>query len=148
MPKLVYVLAAIVMGAALTIQPGLNAEVARRLANPFAATLVSIFISFAAALAFVLVTRQSADWSAALTMPRYLWLAGTIGFVFVLGALYLAPLLGAALFFAAIVAGQMIMATIVDATGFSGYASQGLDPWRLAGIALVLAGVLVFQRAA
>jgi uncharacterized membrane protein YdcZ (DUF606 family) len=41
----------------------------------------------------------------------------------------------------------MIAATIADWLGLGGYQSQGLDPWRLAGIALVLTGVFVYQQA-
>ncbi len=148
MPKLPYVLAAVAIGGVLTLQPGLNADVARRLGNPFGAGVISILVSLGVALAIVLGSRQQVAWGSALTMPWYLWLAGSIGLVFVVGTLWLAPILGAALLFVSIVAGQMIMATIADYTGLGGYTSQSLDPWRLAGIALVLAGVWVFQRGA
>src|SRR5262245_110682 len=45
--KLPYVLCAAAIGAVLTLQPALNAEVARRLVNPLGAGLVSMFVSFA-----------------------------------------------------------------------------------------------------
>jgi transporter family-2 protein len=146
--KLPYILTAIAIGGVLTIQPGLNAEVARRLANPLGAGLVSIFVSFVISLALVLGSRQSIAWGGLATMPWYLWFAGSIGMFFVIGTLWIAPVLGAALLFASIVAGQMIMATIADLTGFGGYDSHGLDPWRVAGVILVLAGVWAFQHAA
>ena len=63
------------------------------------------------------------------------------------GGLWLAPILGAALLFAAVVAGQMIVATLADLIGFSGYQSQSFDPWRILGILLVLGGVWAFSRA-
>jgi transporter family-2 protein len=81
-------------------------------------------------------------------MPWYLWFGGSIGVIFVVGTLWIAPVLGAALLFASMVAGQMIMATIADLTGLAGYQSHGFDPWRIAGVILVLAGVWAFQRAA
>jgi transporter family-2 protein len=145
-PKFFYILAAVVIGGVLTLQPGLNADVARRLGNPFGAGLISILVSFIVLIAIVFGSRQPVAWSGALTMPWYLWLAGTIGVIFVVGTLWLAPILGATVLFVSIVAGQMIMATISDYTGFGGYASQSPDPWKLAGIALVLAGVWVCQR--
>ena len=36
----------------------------------------------------------------------------------------------------------------LDMTGHGGYAGQGFNPWRIGGIALVLAGVWVFPRTA
>jgi transporter family-2 protein len=146
--KLPYIIAAITIGGLLTLQPGLNADVARRVGSPFGAGLISIFISLVVAGAFLLATRQQVAWQGVATMPWHLWLAGTIGVAFVVGSLWLAPILGAALLFAAVVAGQMIVATLLDHFGFSGYQSQSFDPWRVAGIAFVLAGVWAFQRAA
>lgn len=146
MPKLPYILVAVVMGVVVAIQPGLNADVARRLGSPVGAAFLSIAISFAASLAYVVIAREPIGFSGLASLPWYLWLAGIIGFMFVVGGLWLAPVLGAALLFASIVAGQMIGATLADQFGFAGYQAQSLDPWRLAGIGLVLAGVIVFQR--
>jgi transporter family-2 protein len=146
--KLPYVLTAVVIGGVLTMQPGLNAEVARRLGNPLGAGLVSMFVSFTLALAIVLGSRQNVSWGALAAMPWYLWLGGSVGMIFVVGTLWIAPVLGAALLFSSIVAGQMIMATIADLTGLAGYQSHGFDPWRIAGVLFVLAGVWAFQRAA
>jgi transporter family-2 protein len=146
--RLPFILAAIAMGGLLSLQPGLNAEVARRIGSPFGAGAISIFISFVLAMALTLASRQAAAWGAALSMPWYLWLAGAIGVVFVVGALWLAPILGAALLFASVVAGQMLVATIADFFGIAGYPGQSFDAWRIAGIALVLLGVWAFQRAA
>lgn len=146
MNKLPYVLGAVAIGAVLTLQPGLNSEVARRVGNGFGAGMISIFVSFIVSAALVFGTRQEVAWSAALSMPWYLWIAGTIGVVFVVGTAFLAPVLGAGLLFISVVAGQMIMATINDYTGFAGYGGHGLDGWRVAGIGLVIAGVWVFQR--
>jgi transporter family-2 protein len=144
--KLLFVVAAIAIGGVLALQPGLNAEVARRMGNPFAAGVVSICVSFALVIALFLSTRQTVSWGATLSMPWYLWLAGTIGVIFVVGTLWLAPILGAALLFVCMIAGQMITATLADAFGFGGYQAQTFDPWRIVGIALVLAGVWLFQR--
>ena len=148
MPKLRFVLAAFAIGGVLALQPGLNAEVARRLGSPFGAGVLSICVSFALVLALFLSSGQGASWSAALSMPWYLWLAGAIGVVFVVGTLWLAPILGAALLFVCIIAGQMITATLADAIGFGGYQAQAFDPWRIVGLGLVLAGVWLFQRPA
>jgi transporter family-2 protein len=147
-PKLPYILTAVAIGGVLSLQPGLNAEVARRLANPLGAGLVSICVSFVLSLTIVLGSRQNVAWSGLGSLPWYFWLAGSIGVIFVIGTLWLAPILGAALLFSSMIAGQMLAATIADVTGFAGYQSHGFDPWRIVGVVFVIAGVWVFQRAA
>ena len=148
MSKLPYIVTAVAIGGVLTIQPGLNADVARRLANPLGAGLVSTFVSFVLVCAIVFGTRRNVAWSELPSLPWYLWFGGSIGVMFVVGTLWLAPTLGAALLFTSIIAGQMLMATVADVTGLAGYQSHGFDPWRIAGVVLVLAGVWAFQRAA
>jgi transporter family-2 protein len=148
LPKLRFVLAAFAIGGVLALQPGLNAEVARRLGSLFGAGVLSICVSFALVLALFLALGQGASWSASLSMPWYLWLGGAIGVVFVVGTLWLAPILDAALLFVCIIAGQMIIATLVDAIGFGGYQAQAFDLWRIVGIGLVLAGAWLFRRPA
>jgi transporter family-2 protein len=69
--KLPFILVAVVIGGVLTLQPGLNADVARRLGNPFGAGALSILVSFVLSLGFVLATRQNVAWSAAQSMPWY-----------------------------------------------------------------------------
>jgi transporter family-2 protein len=148
LPKLLFILTSIAIGGVLALQPGFNAEVARRLGNPFGASVVSICVSCVLSIVLFLVVRQRVSWAAALSMPWYLWLAGAIGVVFVLGTLWLAPILGAALLFVCMIAGQMIVATLADAIGFGGYHAQAFSLWRIVGIGLVLAGVWLFQRPA
>ena len=148
MSRLPYLLAAVALGAIVAFQPGLNAEVARRIGTSVGAAFVSIMISFALSAAYLLVTRQTFPVSALASLPPYLWLGGVIGFLFVIGALYVAPVLGAAVLFAAIVLGQMIAAVAADHFGVGGYPAQGIDLQRIGGIVLVVAGVFLFQRAA
>jgi transporter family-2 protein len=145
--KFPFIMAAIALGAVIALQPGFNADVARRIGSPVGAAFLSILVSFTLSLAYLLVSRETVSWTTVATMPWPLWFGGVIGFGFVVGGLWLAPALGASVLFASIVAGQMIMAVAADHFGLAGYQAQSFDPWRLAGIGLVVGGVLVFQRA-
>lgn len=148
MLKLHFIVLAVTIGGLIALQPGLNAEVSRRLGSPFVAAFISVTVAFILCLGYMLVTRPTIHWSAIGTMPWYVWLGGVIGVVFVIGTLWLAPVLGAGTLFAAMVAGQMITATAVDWAGLTGYQSQGFDPMRLVAIALVVGGVAIFYRTA
>jgi transporter family-2 protein len=146
--KVPSILVAVLLGAIVAMQPGLNAEVARRLGSPVAAAFLSILIALLLSLIYVVGARETGSLGGVPSLPWYLWLGGLAGFLFVLGTLWVAPRLGASLLFASIVAGQMIGALLADRFGFAGYRPQPFDPWRLAGLGLVIAGVLAFQRAA
>jgi transporter family-2 protein len=145
--KWLYVLAAVGIGGLIALQPAMNAELAKRIGSPFGAGVLSIFVSFALVVAIFLGSRQPFAVSAVPSLPFYLWFGGAIGVVFVVGTLWLAPKLGAALLFAAIVAGQLIVATIADFRGFGGLEAETFSPWKIVGIVLVVAGVVAFQRA-
>jgi transporter family-2 protein len=145
--RLPYLLLAVALGAMIAIQPGLNSEVSRRLGTPVGAAFLSILISFSLSVVYLVVTRQGFPVAALAGLPWYLWLGGVIGFAFVIGSLFVAPVLGGALLFAAIVLGQMIAALVADYFGVGGYPAREPDPLRIAGVLLVVAGVFLFQRA-
>jgi transporter family-2 protein len=144
--RLPYIAAAIAIGGFIAIQPALNGELARRVGSMFGAIFLSVTLSFVLALVAFLILRPPLALSALPSVPVWVWLNGFIGFGFVVGTLWLAPTLGGAVLFASIVAGQMIVAVIADHYGFGGYNTEGIDAWRIAGIVLVVGGVLAFQR--
>ena len=79
-------------------------------------------------------------------MPWWVYLAGFVGTIFVAGGVVIAPVTGALLFFACVIAGQLIGATLADHFGLFGVALRPVSPARLAGIALVLGGAILAQR--
>ncbi len=147
MTRLPALFVAVSLGIMIALQPGLNADVARRFGSPVGAAFLSISISFALCAVYILATRQGFPLAALPSLPWYLWIGGVIGFVFVVGGISVAPVLGGALLFAAIVLGQMIGALLADQFGIGAYAAREIDIQRVAGVALVVAGVFLFQRA-
>jgi bacterial/archaeal transporter family-2 protein len=79
-------------------------------------------------------------------LPWWVLLGGVIGVVFVAGSVVVAPVLGIALFFVCVVAGQLLGATLVDHFCAFGVAPKPVDLWKLVGIALVLVGAALVQR--
>jgi len=144
--RLPYLLIAMALGGMIALQPGLNADVARRLGTPVGAAFLSILVAFVLSALYIAISRHPLPLGAITTLPWYLWFPGLFGFLFVIGGLFVAPVLGGALLFAAIVLGQMVAATLADHFGVAGYPGHTIDPYRIIGILLVVAGVFLFHR--
>jgi transporter family-2 protein len=139
--------AALAIGACLSLQPPINAAMARTLGSPLLAAVVSIAISLAVVIPVWLTAGQGAgDLTQLRALPWWVLLGGVIGVVFVAGSVVVAPVLGIALFFVCVVAGQLLGATLVDHFGAFGVAPKPVDLWKLVGIALVLVGAALVQR--
>jgi transporter family-2 protein len=65
---------------------------------------------------------------------------------YLVASLIAIPRLGAAAVFSLVIAGQMIGALILDATGAFGVTQIGLSTSRIMGTALLLAGVILIQK--
>jgi bacterial/archaeal transporter family-2 protein len=141
-----YVAFAFAAGAMLPIQFGINAQLARWIESPVRAALVSFVIG---ALALLVVAaafyRSVPSGSRLVDAPWWVWLGGLCGAFYVLGTVVAAPKLGAATLVALILAGQVVASLLVDHFGWVGFAEQPITPGRIAGVALLAAGVALVR---
>ena len=72
MTRLPALFVAVSLGIMIALQPGLNAEVARRFGSPVGAAFLSISTSFALCAIYILATRQGFPISALPSLPWYL----------------------------------------------------------------------------
>lgn len=139
----VYVLVAILAGCIIAIQPGINAQLARRLEHPIQASLVSFGCGLALLVVACLGLGQRLPRPSMLeSAPVWMWIGGgTVGAIFVTTSLIAAPRLGAAYWVSLIVAGQMLASLLLDEFGWLGFArrSVGWEGWL--GAAFIVAGV-------
>lgn len=77
--------------------------------------------------------------------PRWIWIGGIVGVVYITGALMLAPKLGAAGFITAAIAGQMLASIIIDQWGLVGLPQKPVSLSRLVGLGLIFLGLIVMQ---
>lgn len=143
--RTLYVAAAIAIGASISVQPPINAVMARSLGSPMVAACISIAISLIAVLALSLAFGGSADLSQVRGLPWWIVLGGLVGVLFVAGGVVVAPALGVALFFVCVIAGQLLGSMVADHVGAFGMAVQPVSLTKLLGLALVLAGAALFQ---
>ena len=118
MQSIVYMLAAIAVGALVSTQPALNAILARSVGSAYGATAISIFVAFSCILVLLLATGSGTINVETITaMPWWVYFAGVVGAFFVGACVVIAPITGALVFFVCIVAGQLIGSTIADHFG-------------------------------
>lgn len=143
-----YAFAAVLLGALLAMQPLINAVLAGAVGSPAVATAISIFVAFLGALVLLAVMGTGAGLSRAAlaSVPWWAYLAGFIGTLFVGGAIVVAPVTGALVFFVCIVAGQLFGATLADHLGAFGLEVRPVSVLRIAGLALVLIGAVMVQK--
>lgn len=139
-------LAAIVAGAVVPFQAGANAVLGRTLGHPLWGTVISLCVSFACILPVMALAKVEAPTLSNLSQaPRWIWIGGIVGVVYITGALILAPKLGAAGFVTAAIAGQMLASIIIDQWGLVGLPQQPVSTSRLAGLGLIFLGLIVMQ---
>jgi bacterial/archaeal transporter family-2 protein len=134
-------------GAALALQVAWNARLRIATGSPVLTTIISIVVTL---ISLVLL------WVAGVTgrgsvptfnaVPKWAWFGGICAAYYLIASLVALPKLGAAAVFSLVIAGQLIMALVLDSTGAFGVPHVGLSPTRIIGIVLLLAGVALIQK--
>lgn len=140
-------LTALIAGALMPVQAGVNARLREHLGDPVMASLVSFCVGTVALLAFILATR--APWpgmAAAATAPWWSWFGGALGAFFVAVTVILAFKLGATGLMAWIIAGQLVASLLLDHYGVMGFPLREVSWQRLAGVGLLLCGALLVNE--
>jgi transporter family-2 protein len=141
-----YLLFALAAGAMLPIQFGINAQLASWVGSSVRAALISFVVG--ALSLFVVALAVARDWPAAERVsgaPWWVWIGGALGAFYVLGSIVAAPRLGAVTLFAMILAGQALASLAVDHFGWVGFEEHPVNALRLAGVALLAAGVALVR---
>lgn len=147
MSNLIYIVFAVMMGAAISTQPPINASMARVLGSPLLAATVSIAISLGLVLALWFSWGKSGgDIAAVRSLPWWAVVGGVVGALFVAGSLVAAPVLGVALFFVCVLVGQLLGSSVIDQTGAFGLDVKPMNPMKLIGIFLVVVGAVLVQH--
>jgi bacterial/archaeal transporter family-2 protein len=144
---LVYVLIAFVAGACAPAQAGINSQLRTWTHDPALAAMISFLVGTLALATYVIVLRVPfPPIKTASQLPLWMWCGGFLGAFLVLVSIVLVPKIGAANLMAFIIAGQMISGIILDNFGLVGYEIHPANFWRLMGIALLVAGVVLIER--
>jgi len=147
MPLIIASLIAALIGAGLTVQIGLNAQLRLALGATSVAAIVNFIVGLLALILFAVATLPRWPGLAeASAVPRAAWFSGLLGAVYVAGSTILGPKLGATLFLSLAVFGQIVASLCVDHYGVLSFPAQPLSALRLFGAALVIVGVVLVSR--
>ncbi|MEF2229800.1 MAG: DMT family transporter [Pseudodesulfovibrio sp.] len=144
--KWIYVILALVAGAAMPLQAGINLRLRYSLGDPVFAALVSFAVGALALAAYSFATRPVPTLAMASGAPWWAWTGGMLGAFFVTVTIVLAANLGAATSMAWLLAGQFAAALVLDHFGLVSYAVHGVSWQRVAGVALVVVGALLVNK--
>jgi len=139
-------LLAVLVGAGLTVQVGMNSTVRTVIGSPVLATIVNFAIGLVALTVVALASGARVVPGSTAAVPAWAWLGGLLGAIYVAATTVLGPRLGAAALLALTLAGQMAAALVVDHLGAIGFPQNPVTPARLLGTALLVAGVLLIMR--
>lgn len=142
--RLLYLLVALVAGAATSLQVPVNATLRTHLAHPLQATLVSFTVGTLLSLICCLVLGSPPPTGAVLSrIPWWAWCGGIFGTLYVGSSVVLSPKIGVAAMLSMVIAGQMLMSLVIDHYGLARAPIYALTPQRIVGAVLVALGAAV-----
>jgi transporter family-2 protein len=145
-PMLLSMIAVVLAGGATALQAPTNARMMTAVGSPVNAAFVSFAVGTAALGILAVILQTKPDMAAARGLPWYAWVGGLYGAIFVVAAAWGVPRLGVALTITLMVAGQLLIGLILDHFGAFGTTAHPISLGRIAGVALVVAGVLMVRR--
>lgn len=144
---LLAVLFAIAAGAANPFQSGSNAELNKQLGLPLWTASWVYLTGLAGVLLCELIVRQRFPAGGRIaSVPAWAWLGGIISILPTLSGLLLAQRLGAGIFTGLSVTASLGISVALDHFGLIGFKQHAASPARLAGCALMVAGLWIVAR--
>lgn len=144
---LVYLLIAIAAGMANPFQSGANAELNKQLGSPLWAAAAVYASGLLGVLTLQLLFRESLPAGGKLTaVPAWAWLGGLISIAPTLAGTMLAQKLGAGIFTGASITAALAVSILLDHYGLIGFRQHPASPARIAGCALMVAGLWIVAR--
>ena len=137
------VVALICAGAALAVQAPINAALSRGLGDATLASAANFLVGFLVMAAICALRGAWPGAGAVGQVPLWAWVGGSMGAFYITVLIVAVPLTGALTAAAATILGQMVMAMLLDRFGAFGLPVQEITWQRLAGLSLVLGGLVL-----
>ncbi len=137
----------VIAGGMLPIQFAINARLATKLdSTAILAALISVIVSTIALLVVAFATLDKwPRWEQLKDAPSWMWIGGVLGAVFVASSTFVVPKIGASVFVAAVLFGQIVVSMLIDHNGYLGVPTDPVTLQRVLGLTLVFAGLLIIR---
>lgn len=146
MNKIIWPLLALLSGAFLPIQAGLNTKLGKAIESSVYASLISFVVGACALGFYVVITGQHVTFNSIKAIPAYVWLGGLLGAFYVTVIVLAFPRIGPALTFGLVVGGQMLISVVLDHFAILVANPHPITVWRILGIGLIVAGVIIIRK--
>src|SRR5215216_4953287 len=138
-PIILIILIGLAGGVAVGLQGPLASMIGQRLGSLESVFIVHVGGALAALLPLLFISGgRLAQWK---QLPWYTLVAGAFGLVVISAISYMIPRVGVAASIVTIVAGQLLVSTLLDHYGLLGAMGRPLDATRALGLAVVMVGV-------
>lgn len=144
--KTTWIIIALLSGAFLPIQAGLNSRLGKSLESPVYASMISFLVGVFAVLIYALFTKQHVVWAGIKSVPVYAFMGGVLGAFYVTAIILAFPQIGPALTFGLVVAGQMVIAIALDHFNILVAQQHSINIWRILGVLMIIAGVFIIRK--
>ncbi|WP_299670292.1 DMT family transporter [uncultured Polaribacter sp.] len=145
--QILLLIMAILAGAVLPVQAGLNVQLGKAVHQPIFAAFASFLVGTVALFIYLLFLKfDFSSMSEVKSVSPVVWVAGILGAFYVAAVILLAPKLGTAMTFVLIVAGQMVVSLVLDNYGLLGLPVKQINWQRILGITFLVAGVLLIRK--
>jgi len=137
---------AMAAGASFVMQQAVNASLRADINSAAWAGFVSYLGGTLCMLVLTVAMHEALPVPAAVARSNWwAWTGGFFGAVYIAVSILLVPRLGAAIFVALLVAGQMLTSLAFDHYGLFGIAERPIDASRLVGALLLVAGAILIR---
>ena len=137
---MLYLLLSFFAGTFVAVQTALNTRLGKDLKNPTFVSVESCVIGAVALALYMLCTRTALPKASLMAHePAWLWIGGAFGATYVLITVVATPKLSVATVTAVVIAGQMLVAVLLDHFAFLGLDRHPLNAGRI--VAVVLFGI-------
>ena len=141
-----FALIMLLTGIGIPILAALNGGLGARLGSPMAASMILFGVAFLIATTGALLTSSVGQVRFTSDIPAQFYFGGLFVAFYVIAVTFIAPKFGVgnAIFF--VLVGQLISAATIDHFGLFGAMRSAIDAKRVAGIALMIAGVYLARK--
>jgi transporter family-2 protein len=146
MTRTLAVVLAVSAGVLVGMQAPVNSRLGRNLGSVQAATFSFLVGTVALVLIALLFYGGLGSFGTVGKAPWWALLGGLFGAVYVTVAILTVRTLGVSTLTAAVISGQLAVAVVIDHFGLLGVAKQPIPPVRIAGLVLLVVGVLLVMR--